>query len=412
MHRSGRRRHLSLSAKTRGLSSVPGILTTGIHSGIKRAPELDLALIFSTHETTAAGVFTTNRCTAAPVDITRRHIRAGKVRAIICNSGNANACTGQRGLSDALAMAHATAEALDLKPNQVCVGSTGIIGKPLPIQRIQKAVPGLVSRLKPSGGRNAARAILTTDAHIKEASTTATISGKRVTIGGIAKGAGMIHPNMATMLGYLATDAEIERTALESALKFAVGESFNAVSIDGETSTNDMVLCLANGLANNSRIRLGTAAMRAFQRLLTEVCLNLAKQICHDGEGTTKVIQVVVNRARTRRDAKKMAMVVGTSTLFKTAMFGQDPNWGRIMAAIGRSNIAIKPDRISLAFDTVTVVKKGIGTGIASDRAAKKVLRQKEFTLTIDLGLGRAHDRIWTTDLSPAYVALNAHYST
>lgn len=309
-------------------------------------------------------------------------------------------------------MAHATAEALDLKPNQVCVGSTGIIGKPLPIQLIQKAVPELVSLLKPSGGRNAARAILTTDAHIKEASTTATISGKRVTIGGIAKGAGMIHPNMATMLGYLATDAEIERTALESALKFAVGESFNAVSIDGETSTNDMVLCLANGLANNSRIRLGTAAMRAFQRLLTEVCLNLAKQICHDGEGTTKVIQVVVNRARTRRDAKKMAMVVGTSTLFKTAMFGQDPNWGRIMAAIGRSNIAIKPDRISLAFDTVTVVKKGIGTGIASDRAAKKVLRQKEFTLTIDLGLGQEHDRIWTTDLSPAYVALNAHYST
>ncbi len=391
---------------------MPGILAAGIHAGIKQAPELDLALIFSTHDTTAAGVFTTNKCAAAPVDITRRHIRAGKVRAIITNSGSANACTGHRGLSDALAMAHVVAEALDLKPNQVCVGSTGIIGKTLPIQRIQKAIPELISRLKPSGGRNAARAILTTDSRIKEASTTAIIAGKRVTIGGIAKGAGMIHPNMATMLGYLATDADIERTALQHALKFAVGESFNAVTIDGETSTNDMVLCLANGLAKNSQIRVGTAAMRSFQRLLTEVCLNLAKQICHDGEGTTKVIQVVVNRARTRRDAKKMALVVGTSTLFKTAMFGQDPNWGRIMAAIGRSSIPIKPDRISLAFDTVTVVKNGVGVGIASERAAKKVLRKREFTLTIDLGIGKEHDHIWTTDLSPAYVALNAHYPT
>jgi|TARA_B100001971_G_C18261936_1_gene587769 glutamate N-acetyltransferase/amino-acid N-acetyltransferase len=401
-----------VSAKHTGLSTVPGILTAGIHSGIKRAPELDLALILSTHDTTAAGVFTTNKCSAASVAVTRRHIRAGKIRAIITNSGNANACTGQRGLSDTINMASFTAEALDLKPNQVCVGSTGIIGKPLPIQRIRKAVPELVRQLKPSGGRNAARAIITTDSRIKEASATANISGKLVTIGGIAKGAGMIHPNMATMLGYLATDAEVERTALQHALKFAVEESFNAVTIDGETSTNDMVLCLANGLAKNSRIRLETSAMRSFQRLLTEVCLNLAKQICHDGEGTTKVIQVVVNQARTRRDAKKMAMVIGTSNLVKTAMFGQDPNWGRIMAAIGRASVPIKPDRISLAFDTVTVVKNGIGIGIASDRAAKKVLRKREFTITIDLGIGQGHDRIWTTDLTPAYVALNAHYPT
>ena len=401
-----------MSAKPTGLSSVPGILTAGVHAGIKRAPELDLALIFSTHDTTAAGVFTTNKCAAAPVDITKRHVRAGKVRAIVTNSGNANACTGQRGLSDAIDMANITAESLGLKPNQVCVGSTGIIGKSLPIQRIRKAIPELVRRLKPSGGRNAARAILTTDAHIKEASATAIIAGKRVTIGGIAKGAGMIHPNMATMLGYLATDADIERAALQQALKCAVGESFNAVTIDGETSTNDMVLCLANGLAKNSRIRVETAALRSFQRLLTEVCLDLAKQICRDGEGTTKVIQVIVNHARTQRDAKKLAMVVGTSTLFKTAMFGQDPNWGRIMAAIGRSSIAIKPDRISLAFDTVPVVKKGIGVGIAADREAKKVLRKKEFTLTINLGIGQEHDRIWTTDLSPAYVAFNAHYLT
>ncbi len=357
-------------------------------------------------------MFTINRCAAAPVDITKRHIRAGKIRAIITNSGSANACTGPRGISDALDMASLTAVALDLKPNQICVGSTGIIGKPLPIQRIQKAIPELVRRLRPSGGRNAARAILTTDAHIKEVSATAIIAGKRVTIGGIAKGAGMIHPNMATMLGYLATDAAIERTALQSALKYAVGKSFNAVTVDGETSTNDMVLCLANGLANNSRIRVGTAAMRSFQRLLTEICLNLAKQICRDGEGTTKIIQVVVNRARTQRDAKKVAVAVGTSMLFKTAMFGQDPNWGRIMAAIGRSSIAIKPDRITLAFDAVTIVKKGVGVGVVSERAARKVLKQREFTLTIDLGVGQKNDRIWTTDLSPAYVALNAHYST
>ncbi len=401
-----------MSAKRTGLATVPGILTAGIHSGIKPAPELDLALILSTHNTTAAGVFTTNKCAAASVDITRRHIRRGKIRAIITNSGNANACTGQRGLADTIDMASFTAKALDLKPNQVCVGSTGIIGKPLPVQRIRKAIPELVRRLKPLGGRNAARAILTTDSRIKEVSATANILGKRVTIGGIAKGAGMIHPNMATMLGYLATDAEIERTALQHALKFAVAESFNAVTIDGETSTNDMVLCLANGLAKNSRICLGTSAMRSFQHLLTEACLSLAKQICYDGEGTTKVIQVVVKQARTRRDAKKMAMVVGTSNLVKTAMFGQDPNWGRIMAAIGRSSVPIKPERISLAFDAVTVVKNGVGLGISSERAAKKIMRKREFTISIGLGIGHEHDRIWTTDLTPAYVALNAHYPT
>ena len=401
-----------MSAKLTGLSSVPGFQTAGIHAGIKPAPELDLALIVSTHPATAAGVFTTNKCAAAPVDITRRHIRAGTIRAIITNSGNANACTGKRGLSDALAMARTTAQMLDVKSNQICVGSTGIIGKPLPVQLILKAVPKLVSRLRPSGGRKAARAILTTDSCIKEVSTTAIISGKRVIIGGIAKGAGMIHPNMATMLGYFATDVNIERTALRHALKCAVEESFNAITIDGETSTNDMVLCLANGHAKNPIIRLGTAAMRSFQRMLTEACLNLAQQICRDGEGTTKVIEVVVNHARTRRDAQRLAMMVGTSNLFKTAMFGQDPNWGRIMAAIGRSNISIKPDRISLIFDSVTVVKKGMGIGPSSERAAKRVLKKNEFTLTIDLGIGKENHKIWTTDLSPAYVALNAHYPT
>ena len=402
-----------MSIKPIGLSSVPGIVTAGIHAGIKPAPELDLALIVSKHVTTiAAGVFTTNRCVAAPVSITRRHIRAGDVRAIISNSGNANACTGQRGFSDALDMANHAAQALGLRPSQICVGSTGIIGKPLPIQCIRNAIPTLVSRLSPTGGRKAARAILTTDSRVKEATNITMIAGRRVTIGGIAKGAGMIHPNMATMLSYLATDANIDQVALHHALKLAVAESFNAVTIDGDTSTNDMVLCLANGLANNPRICLGSQGMRSFQRLLTETCIDLAKQICRDGEGTTKVIQVIVKRARTQRSAKKMAMAIGTSNLFKTAMFGQDPNWGRIMAALGRSSIPIKLDRISIAFDAITVVKKGVGVSTASDAATKKVLRKRAFTVTVDLGDGREKYRIWTTDLSPAYVALNAYSST
>jgi len=366
----------------------------------------------SSYPAVAAAVFTTNKCAAAPITITKRHVRGGGICAIITNSGNANACTGKQGFLDALTMAAATAKLLGLKPNQVGVSSTGIIGKPLPIDRIVNAIPRLVSGLTSSGGSRVAQAILTTDSCTKETSITGIIVGKTVVIGGIAKGSGMVHPNMATMLGYLITDANIERAALQQALKSAVQESFNAVTIDGDTSTNDMVLCLANGQAKNRLIRVGTPAMRSFQRLLTEACVNLAKKICCDGEGTTKLIEIVVKRARTRGDAKRLAMAVGTSTLFKTAMFGQDPNWGRIMAALGSSQVLINPEKISLMFDSVSVVKKGVGTGAALERAAKKVLRKKEFTLTIDVGMGKENQRIWATDLSTEYVEHNAHYST
>ncbi len=401
-----------MSPRQTGLSIVPGFLTAGMHAGIKEKRELDLALIVSEHDTSAAGVFTTNRCAAAPVTLTKRHIRTGNIRAIITNSGNANACTGVNGMSDARDMAKATAEALGLQANQICVSSTGIIGKPLPMERIRAAIPGLVTRLKPAGGRSAARAILTTDVHVKETGATARIAGKTLTIGGIAKGAGMIHPNMATMLGYLATDALIETSALQRALKSAVDASFNAITIDGETSTNDMVLCLANGHARNSIIKAGTSSMDEFQRFLTDGCVDLAKQIVRDGEGTTKVIQVIVQHAKTSRNAKTIAEAIGTSPLVKTAMFGQDPNWGRFMAVIGRARVPIKPALISILFDDVAVVEAGMGTGVESERSAKTVLRRQEFPITLDLGIGHESHRIWTTDLSPAYVALNAHYPT
>lgn len=399
-----------MRAVTGGITAVPGILAAGMAAGIKKGDTPDLALIVSEKETTAAGVFTTNTIVAAPVIWNRQRLRRGKGRAILVNSGNANACTGRRGYADVVKVAALTAKALRLSPEDVWVGSTGVIGKPLPMDKIEAAIPILAGRLHRGGGEDAARAIMTTDTMVKMAAASDTIGGRPVTVGGIAKGSGMIHPNMATMLAFLATDAQVPRALLQRGLRQAAERSFNRIPVDGDTSTNDMVLCLANGLAANRPITRDSADARRFQALLDYVCLDLAKKIAWDGEGATKLVELLVKGARTESEALRVATVIATSSLVKTAWFGEDANWGRIMAAIGRSGVRIAEERIAIRIGHVPIVRRGTGLGQDLEEQANAVMKAREFTVTVDLGIGNAATTVWTTDLSLEYIKINASY--
>ena len=397
--------------KVRGGVTAPlGFLAAGIHCGIKKPCILDLALIVSTQPGPIAGVFTTNRIPAAPVQLDRRHLRHGVGRAIIVNSGNANAFTGAKGLADAEEVAELVAKQLNADRRTIFVGSTGVISEPLQIACIRRGIPTLMARLRRTGGGEAARAILTTDVRPKEAAVRARIGGRPLTVGGMAKGSGMIHPDMATMLAYVTTDAAVEPPVLRRALVAAVNSSFNCISVDGDTSTNDTVLCLANGMAGNASIRADSPEASIFQRLLNHVCLSLAMQVCRDGEGVTKVVELVVTGAKTAADARQIARTVGTSSLVKTALFGEDANWGRIVAAIGRAGVPVDPNRIGLEFDGIPIVKDGAGLGPAADRRISRIMRRNEFTITVRLGQGAATARLWTTDLSYDYIKINASY--
>lgn len=393
-----------------GVTAPLGFEAAGMHCGIKKPGILDLALLVSTVSGPIAGVFTRNRVAAAPVLLDRRHLRQQRGRAIIVNSGNANACTGAQGLAAAKAMASAVAQSLSIPVNHVFVGSTGVIGRVLPIDRVMAGIPTLLSRLSVRGGRQAAQAILTTDLRPKTVAVRATIGGQVVTIGGMAKGSGMIHPNMATMLAYLTTDAAIAPSALQQALKSAVDQSFNCITVDGDTSTNDTVLCLANGLAKNSPIQQATRHYRQFERLLTEASQALALAICRDGEGVTKVVKIAVHGATTATAAKRVAGTIATSNLVKTALFGEDANWGRVMGAIGRSGVPINPDKLTVCFDNVVMVRRGMGVGLVAERKIAQVFKHNEFTISVHLGQGQAQAHMWTTDLSYDYVRINASY--
>lgn len=393
-----------------GVTAPLGFLAAGIHCGIKKPSILDLALVVSSEPGPIAGVFTTNRLPAAPVILDRLHLRRGVGRAIIVNSGNANACTGPQGLADAEEMAHLVARRLHADPQAIFVGSTGVIGQPLPMARIRAGIPAIISRARRTGGHEAARAILTTDLKTKEVAVSARIGGRTVTVGGMAKGSGMIHPDMATMLAYLTTDAAIEQPVLQKSLVDSANASFNCISVDGDTSTNDTVLCLANGSAGNALIQAGSAEAKAFQQLLQHVCFELAMKVCRDGEGVTKVVRLIVTGAKSAEEAKQIAKTVGTSSLVKTALFGEDANWGRIVAALGRAGVPIEPNRVALTFDRAPIVKAGVGLGRAAERHISRVVRRKEFTITLDLGLGSAVAQLWTTDLSYDYVKINASY--
>jgi glutamate N-acetyltransferase/amino-acid N-acetyltransferase len=395
---------------TPGVTAPLGFTAAGIHCGIKKAGALDLALVLSAIAGPIAGVFTKNRVVAAPVTLDRIHLRQRRGRAIVVNSGNANACTGPQGFQAAKAMAAHVATALSVPIHQVFVGSTGVIGRALPIDRVKEGIPKLIAQASARGGRQAAQAILTTDLRPKTVAVRASIGRRVVTIGGMAKGSGMIHPDMATMLAYFTTDAAIGHSALQRALAAAVDQSFNCITVDGDTSTNDTVLCLANGMARNTPIREGTAEYRRFAQLLATACQSLALAICRDGEGVTKLVKVVVRRARTAAAAKQVAATIATSNLVKTALFGEDANWGRVMGAIGRSGVPLDPAKVHVHFDDILMVRRGTGVGLAAEKKIARVFKRDTFTIAVDLGQGRASAHMWTTDLSYDYVRINASY--
>jgi len=389
--------------------SVPGFLASGLGSGIKKGRRLDMAMIYSQLPTNAAGLFTTNAIKAAPVLWDMERIKEGTARAIVANSGIANACTGRKGIEDTEVIAKLAAEALDIKKEEVLIASTGIIGQRLPMEKVEKGVRNLAAMLSPDGLLRAAKAIMTTDTFPKISYRKELMCSKEITLAGIAKGAGMINPNMATMLSFILTDASIEKDTLRGLLKEAVDNSFNLITVDGCTSTNDTVIMLANGYAGNLPIRKGTGEYQQFKQMLHALLLDLANMIVKDGEGSTKLIKIEVDGARTIQEAKRVAMAVANSNLVKAAFFGEDPNWGRILAAVGSSGVSLHPESIAISFDQVPVFRDGVGVG--AEKEAAKVVRKRNFTVTIDLNRGNKNISVYTTDLSPEYVRLNARYS-
>ncbi|MFY9270975.1 MAG: bifunctional glutamate N-acetyltransferase/amino-acid acetyltransferase ArgJ [Candidatus Manganitrophaceae bacterium] len=392
-----------------GITAVDRFLAAGMSAGIKKTEKADLALLFCETPCVVAGVFTRNRFPAPPLLLDKKHLKKGRGRAIIINSGNANAFTGEAGYRDAETMTEVTARALKISQETVYVASTGVIGQPLPMEKIVDAIPRLVPRLSRDGGRAAAEAIMTTDTFSKEVAWVGKVGQETIRVGGFAKGAGMIHPNMATMLAFLSTDAAIARPLLQEALRHAVDRSFNSISVDGDTSTNDMVLCFASG-QRGREIRSKGKGYQAFSSLLEAACLSLAKMVAKDGEGATKLIEIRVVGAASDRAAKRVAESTARSNLVKTAFFGEDANWGRIIAAIGNAGVPVRPDRIDLAFGAVSLVRGGTYLGKEREAEVALLLKQREILLTIDLHSGKGAATFWTCDLGFDYIKINASY--
>ncbi len=391
---------------------IKGFKFSAVEAAVKKPGRLDFALIYSDTPAAAAAVFTTNKVKAAPVLVSMERVKGGLARAVVVNSGNANACTGSRGMDDALNISGLVAERLGLERDFVLVASTGVIGQPLPAERIRTAVPGLVDGLSSGTLDEIARAIMTTDTFPKMETRTGEAGGKTYTIAGIAKGAGMIMPNMATLLSFLVTDAAVNKDWLDKVFREAINTSFNCISIDGDTSTNDTALILANGMAGNPEINPGTPDAEKFAIMLGEVLSSLSRQIVRDGEGATKFVEISVKGAASDDDAKRAAMAVANSLLVKTAFFGQDANWGRILAAVGYSGAEVDQGRAALWFDDVLMARNGIFAGGDAEKLGTEVLKKKEFTVTVDLGLGDGKATVCTSDLSYDYVKINADYRT
>jgi glutamate N-acetyltransferase/amino-acid N-acetyltransferase len=390
--------------------SVPGFKASAIAAGIKKDGSPDLALIYSDRQAVAAGVFTTNRVKAAPVLLSMEHIRTGRARAIIANAGNANACTGAQGIEKARMTAGLAAGALGISPQDVLVASTGVIGAQLKMNFIEKAMPGLVKGLSADSISQAAEAIMTTDSFPKMSRFAGKAGDVPYQILGIAKGAGMMMPDMATMLCFLLTDIKIEAPDLKKALSSSVDKTFNRITVDGDTSTNDTVIIMANGMAENGPLKADD--YEAFIKGLEQVMGELAFMIVKDGEGATKVVSLRVKGAATEKDALTAARTVANSSLVKTAFYGQDPNWGRIMAALGRSGIRMEEGAVSIWVDDVKIVDGGLGLGQDQEKMAAQKMKNREFSLTIDLQQGDHEDRITTCDLTHEYVSINADYRT
>jgi glutamate N-acetyltransferase/amino-acid N-acetyltransferase len=389
---------------------VPGFSGTAVAAGLKKDKGLDLALIYSEREATAAGVFTTSKVRAAPVLVSEENLRSGRARAIVANAGNANACTGERGLGDARRTAALAAARLSITPQTVLVASTGVIGRPLDMGCIEGAVPELVRGLSEDGLSAAAKAIMTTDSFPKMSLFKGLAGKTPYKILGIAKGAGMIMPNMATMLCFILSDIRISSERLRECLSASVKTTFNRITVDGDTSTNDTVVVLANGMADNPDLSNEEAV--GFRSELEQVMGELAQMIVRDGEGATKLIRVEVKGAASAADAAAGARTVANSSLVKTACYGQDPNWGRIMAALGRSGISMAEAAVDIWIDEVQIVSGGLGLGDEPERRAAERMTRKAFSIIVDLHQGGFGDHVLTCDLTHDYVSINANYRT
>lgn len=405
-------RSVDLEWLTGGVTAVPGILAGGVAAGIKPSGKKDLALLYSSAPARAAAVFTTNQVKGAPVLVSMEHVKGGTAQAIVASSGCSNVCTGEQGIRDAREMTKVVGDLLRVPAKQVLIASTGVIGQLLPMDRIRVALPKLVKALSPQGGLAAAEAIMTTDTRPKQAAVKVDVNGRPITIGGMAKGVGMLEPHMATMFCFLTTDAAVAPAALRAALKRTVDDSFNRITVDSDQSTSDTVAILANGLAETAPLDAGSRGFRQFTRALGAVTVRLARMLVEDGEGATKLVTIAVRGARTGRDALVAARTVANSPLVKTAINGQDPNWGRIMMAIGKSPARVEPDRVTVLFEDEALVERGMLRDGAKLERIRETMTRPAYTITIDLGLGRGEAHVWTCDLSEEYVRVNANYTT
>jgi len=400
-----------------GVTTPKGFLASGVKAGIKKSGRADLALIYSEVPAVASGVFTTNVFKASPVRVSIANLRNKTHQAVVVNSGNANCANGKQGDKDAFAMASFISEAMELTRSEVLVASTGIIGHRLPVQKIKDNVPHLISELSENGGSDFAASIMTTDTVKKEVAVKIKLAGEVVSIGGAAKGVGMIHPLMkkgghATMLGFLTTDVSISKACLEAALSEVVEDSFNMVSVDGDMSTNDSLFILANGLAGNRRISLKGKDYLAFLAALKFVCVSLAKMLARDGEGATKLVEVTVLGSKDADSARRIARKISTSNLLKCAIFGEDPNWGRVAAAAGSSGIDFDPNKTDIYLGPAKVLSNGSSMKSFDKEKVRKYIKGKDVFIKLDLKSGKHSASAWTCDFSKEYVAINSEYST
>lgn len=396
---------------TQGVTFAKGFTAAGVKAGIKKSGNLDVAVIYTKTQAVVAGTFTQNKVAAAPVYVSKEVVATGTAHAIVANAGCANACTGQQGLDDAHKMAQIAADELGVNANDVIVGSTGVIGVNLPMDKLEAGIKDAVANLSADGSDNAGRAIITTDTHSKSVTCEFELSGKTVRMGAIAKGSGMIRPNMATMLCYITTDIAIDQALLQKAVSGCVEKSFNMISVDGDMSTNDMVIVLANGEANNAKITEENADYQIFFDKLMMLCTELAKQIAADGEGASKFLTINVKGAKSFADAKTVGMAIANSPLVKTAFFGEDPNWGRVICAVGYSGADMIPEKTVVKFGGITIFANGTGATY-DEKALAHVMKEKDIVIDIELNMGQEDATVWSCDLSYEYVKINGEYHT
>lgn len=396
---------------TQGVTFAKGFTAAGVKAGIKKSGNLDVAVIYTKTQAVVAGTFTQNKVAAAPVYVSKEVVATGTAHAIVANAGCANACTGQQGLDDAHKMAQIAADELGVNADDVIVGSTGVIGVSLPMDKLEAGIKDAVANLSADGSGNAGRAIITTDTHSKSVTCEFELSGKTVRMGAIAKGSGMIRPNMATMLCYITTDIAIDQALLQKAVSGCVEKSFNMISVDGDMSTNDMVIVLANGEANNAKITEENADYQIFFDKLMMLCTELAKQIAADGEGASKFLTINVKGAKSFADAKTVGMAIANSPLVKTAFFGEDPNWGRVICAVGYSGADMVPEKTVVKFSGITIFANGTGATY-DEKALAHVMKEKDIVIDIELNMGQEDATVWSCDLSYEYVKINGEYHT